>query len=532
MGLDLTWKDEDRKKHGRCRKYLEEIVEFCLPLSQQEKRRTGVVLPEMRRYFVRNDRTLGAVKDLQLPKGGRKKYAIEYLRGSVQIGKEEKAALLRKHYNRFYEELPAREREPIVEEFVQMHFKPGNLDSFGTTFMEGMCIEDGKTTVSVRLFHRWVSREEYEERCNEALQQEDGEDAYTFNRWLVMSGDENNAVCKGCPLSTFTGVKENPVTDQLEKRLRRKGTYGRAKILEGIYKQLVPGRKGRAAQGEYRRLADEKSEFLPGLVNFVLKEMGEFPRLKNHHRKIVQNYGHGGSSRYSCHRGSSYSHFGAFFDYISQFAEFNILSWKYLNSDDGVPRSLVKPMRRELIASRALLEKERVSAVNIYDRRGRFKRKQVNDISCLQGDRHGGYGVGLDGKQEGIALMLYAKGIFDIPIEERQQICDEAGLDGILQQSVLLDQQQERHYFKEITFDHGIYIGWGFGGKFCFLPEVPNRYHPGRHSTPFDGFGNPKEIGKVEYTTAPAMEAFGGLQLVLEKYAKIAGRFDMAVDGC
>ena len=69
----------------------------------------------------------------------------------------------------------------------------------------------------------------------------------------------------------------------------------RARELHGIYKQLIPSRKGRITNGLYNRLIwesmgpDPRSNILINYdtIKFVAKEMGNYDHLKNHSEQLV-----------------------------------------------------------------------------------------------------------------------------------------------------------------------------------------------------------------------------------------------------
>ena len=77
MGLDLTWRDEDRIKYGNCGRDLETIVHFRFPESSGMSNGGMSNSPERDSNYVVNDPELFYLKDLELPKG-ENGYAIEY----------------------------------------------------------------------------------------------------------------------------------------------------------------------------------------------------------------------------------------------------------------------------------------------------------------------------------------------------------------------------------------------------------------------------------------------------------------------
>ena len=75
----------------------------------------------------------------------------------------------------------------------------------------------------------------------------------------------------------------------LERKLKRSNFSERRKILQGVYKQLVPSHKGNQSNGEYRRIAEEGDEDSKLFLDFIVSSFFN-NGLTKHYDKIMDKY--------------------------------------------------------------------------------------------------------------------------------------------------------------------------------------------------------------------------------------------------
>jgi len=524
MGLELTWREEDRINFGNCGRDLEKIVKFTLSEISSVKNGGITDSPERDSWYVLNDKRIWPVKDLDLPKG-ELGYAIEYTEMEVPLTREEIEDRLRKNLARgLPKDILEGDKKKFIEESVSMYFRPGTIFSVGTSFIEGMTLKDGEAWTKVKKFVRWVSKEEYERKAEEAKKMDKGEDddIMLFDNWYSggLTLEERNEKCSNCPLSTFLGPKTNPYVNGLKERIKGLSKEKKRSLLDSVYKQLVD-----EEEGEYNRLVNENSEHSMGLVRFVLDEMEDIPEQKA--RKIIKKFGLVGNEVRNCYRGSSYSHWGEFIDFIARHGNFSVLTHKYLNSGGGIPVENIDDLERELTESRKILKKK-VPAMNVYDLKGKKLRKVVHDTGTLYGNETYGYGMGLEGERFAITVTHQSPSVFSMPTEVRRKVLKEEGLDGIMRISAEIAAEKPRFYFAEIYRQGNTFYGKTENGGVVELPHEKGNKGGG---TPFSGFRDHENIGRVEITSASAMESFGYLQKLLEKHLEIAKKFMIPIKG-
>ena len=123
----------------------------------------------------------------------------------------------------------------------------------------------------------------------------------------------NGKECQYSPLyeedEEFNKVDyRNNHVEELNSKLRKLKVQERAKVLHGIYKQLVPSRKGKSTQGQYNNLVnnlqtsfilDEPKDFVDQfmrtidtkeLIRYLGNEMEKIPHLKNHSKRLREHY--------------------------------------------------------------------------------------------------------------------------------------------------------------------------------------------------------------------------------------------------
>ena len=538
MGLDLSWKEEDKKRFGNCGKDLDTLVLIHLPESSGNMNGGITSSPERSSTYVLNDPNIRHVQELNLPEN-EKSYAIEYTEMDLPLTRDQVAERLRIKYDI---QIPKNEtnRDAKIEELVKHKINPNNMMGIfgiGTKFTLGMMIKDAQAWVSQKRFVRWVSKEEYEQKISEIKQREDNEEAYSFNRWdFGLTYEEKDAKCSTCPLSTYLGqrsnpVVDNPVVDNLKKKLNRTNILGKRKILKDIHSQLVRNKNGRYAKGEFRKLAETESIYFSGLVSFLREKLSNFPDLEKIRQKFQLEYIGVGKSREGCHRGSSYGHFETFFDFISQHGNFEVINSKYLNSDDGIPAKLIGKAKEELVKSRGLLEKVLVPAMKVFDNDGNLMYEVSHDDGFMHGDTMRGYGIGFDGKVNGIAIEHKSPNIFSLPVEVRRATLDEGGLNAIMALSHSIAEATPRFYFTEIRREGNTFYGTTLNGNLVELPPIQDNPNNKGGQTPFSGLHNSELVGRVEYNEVPAMKSFQYLQRLLEKQVQIAETFGIMIEG-
>ena len=91
-------------------------------------------------------------------------------------------------------------------------------------------------------------------------------------------------------IETLENRTENLFVDNLSKSLENYQSSDKARILHGIYKQLVPSHKGRVTNGPYRSLAENNDPHIFGLAFFVANQMEQYSYLQNQARRLRQYY--------------------------------------------------------------------------------------------------------------------------------------------------------------------------------------------------------------------------------------------------
>jgi hypothetical protein len=201
MGLDLTWRYEDRLKFGKCSKDLDKIVKVRLPESSGATKGGMSLSPERDSNYVINHPDV--LSDLELLEG-ETGYALEYTEMTEILNKEELEKRLRKDLEEKYpKDFP--QREKVIEDMMQSYFSedsPFSLN-YGTKFIGGSIIHKGIPEVPVKKFIRWVSKKEYDEKVKQAKQRQDDEEVWLFNRWdFQLSYEQRREKCSTCPLNT------------------------------------------------------------------------------------------------------------------------------------------------------------------------------------------------------------------------------------------------------------------------------------------------------------------------------------------
>ncbi len=450
------------------------------------------------------------------------------------ISREEDSERLRKNLEK---QLPKdmKNRDEHIEFTVKDFIGRGPLGPIGTTFAGDMVRKEEKITVPINQFIQWVSKDEYESRLRYAQSEEaatGNEEIWFLDAWnFLLENDERNKKCRICPLSTYLGTRKNTVVEELKLQLKRKKSGEKHKLLHGIYKQLVrSNNKEKITNGKFRNLVETDYPHLSEIVEFVAQSLDSIPQYKTHAKRLRSEYNQWGSPP-DCHRGSSYSHWSTFFEFISRCENFEILTTRFFESEEGtcgeIQPSLLDKLNKELKKSREILENTRVPAINIYDRRRKLIGTITYDTGWLYGNEQRGYGLGLEGKEEAITVVYKAASIFDIPISVRREILDKEGLDGIMMANADIHEQQPRFYFKEISRRGDTFYGKTINGTTIELP--PEISPTGERYTPFSGIQGSEKIGRLEYTNASPMKGFGYLQRLLEKYAGIASKFDIPI---
>lgn len=201
MGLDLTWRHEDRVRFGNCGEDLEAIVHFRLPESSGAANGSFTASPERDSHYTINHPDV--LHGLELPEG-ETGYALEYTQMTRILDREETETRLRKGLEEQYpKDFP--EREKVIEDLVQSYFTPYSFHSIGTSFVAGMIMKDGEAEVSVKKFVRWVPKEGYEQKAEEAKRRTEtgDEEVWISDRWYSqLSHEQKQEKCSTCHLNT------------------------------------------------------------------------------------------------------------------------------------------------------------------------------------------------------------------------------------------------------------------------------------------------------------------------------------------
>ena len=96
----------------------------------------------------------------------------------------------------------------------------------------------------------------------------------------------------------------NPHIERLSARLKKLKSSERARELHGVYKQLIPSRKGRITNGSYSRIFSDNQGLImdfsvegsveqilervnvDGFVGYVADQMDKYARLNNHASRL------------------------------------------------------------------------------------------------------------------------------------------------------------------------------------------------------------------------------------------------------
>jgi len=279
------------------------------------------------------------------------------------------------------------------------------------------------------------------------------QDVYTLDAWYFRLNEEHrDEHCRGCDLNTNLAPKENPPAEKLKLALSQGSHAERAEIIRNAYHQLIDAADGRL-EGEIRDLVDQSSPYLRGVLNVIGDNM-EIYLTKPEQQAFVMEYFHSmGAERNGCYRGSSYSHFGTFFDFIAKHGDFSLLTWKYLNSDGGIPIKQLGEFQHELAASRKVLEEQTVPGMLLYDRKGRWMGTVANATDQVYGNETHGYGMGLELDHDAIVVIHKGDYVFTLPRAERAELLKEQGLDVMMQRNAEIRAANPRLLFKEICRD-------------------------------------------------------------------------------
>lgn len=446
MGLDLTWKEEDRKRFGKCGKDLDTIVGFVLPRSTDARYR------ECGAHYIINDKKgsfsswRDQLKEIEgIPEGG-EGYAIEYVRFEKILSKDDIKERIRKSFSRGLKGRSKKEKEEFIEKEAESFVR--SSEPGGHNFAGGMASHKGLATTSAYKFVRWVSKDEFVEKAKYAKENSDEEDTWVWDRWSFgLTYKQHDAKCRKCPLST----------------------------------------------------------------------------------KIK------GSNTEGCYKGSTYSHWGTFMDFINKYGNFEVLDHEHMNSDGGVKIEELDKLEEEVKKAREILESVELPGIKVYDISGKLLRTVPGGTRQLYGNSSWGYGVGIE-DDNGIMVVSGDHGIFGLPVEARKEIMKEGGLDGLMAVSAELREQRPRSYFQEIFRSKDTYFGRTKEGMLVELPPI--KFPKGKgERTPFDGYGGferngGEKIGRLEFTKVKALEGFGYLVELLEKYVTVAKKFNIPIEGC
>ncbi len=141
---------------------------------------------------------------------------------------------------------------------------------------------------------------------------DDDEKPYTT---LILIDDGRIINTKECQWSPPYGEDEEHIknnyknnhVEELGYRLRKLKVQERARVLHGIYKQIMPNRNGKSTKGQYHNLVsniqnnfilDEPKDFVSQfmktidskeLIRYVKNEMEKIPHLKNHANRLKKH---------------------------------------------------------------------------------------------------------------------------------------------------------------------------------------------------------------------------------------------------
>ncbi|HLC78699.1 MAG TPA: hypothetical protein VJH92_06250 [Candidatus Nanoarchaeia archaeon] len=261
MGLDLTWKQEDKINHGNCGEDLETIVHFRLPESSGFSNGGITSSSERDSHYAIFHPDVINLGDLKVP-DGESSYAVEYTQMDMPLTRSETEDRLRKYFEEKYKD--HLQKDEIIKNEVQLYFNSGPLSSLGICFVAGMVIKNKQAEVSVKRFVRWVDKKEFEEKAKEAKRREskDDKEVWTSDRWNnQLSFEQKKEKCSTCPLNTCLSGEKNDSGCYRGTSYSHIGTFidyisrfGRFPLLE---EQL--NSDGEFRVGDFSRLKDEVS---------------------------------------------------------------------------------------------------------------------------------------------------------------------------------------------------------------------------------------------------------------------------------
>lgn len=245
-----------------------------------------------------------------------------------------------------------------------------------------------------------------------------------------------------------------------------------------------------------------------------------------------------------CYYGSSIGSFGLFFEYISRFGNFSVLTNEYILRNDeemqavsemiesaeqnGYPiedisdfKSVIQwgeisadelgALEKELQLSRDILESKEYSAMTVFDRKGE-KIDIVHKFYYGFSPISHGYRINVSNEKSALTLEYTGPNIFDIP--------DEAALDFEQVENVYI------FYLSDIYRKDSTFIGRFKQGAEMDLPLIKVEHCK---ETPFRWLDNVENIGRVEHTLISSMDEYGYFQRLFEKYAAVANKFKIPI---
>jgi len=428
-------------------------------------------------------------------------------------------------------------RQATIDAWVDDFTGRDPMKNIGTSFSQGMMQKHGAISVPQKKFIRWLSKEEYGSILQKAkveVETRDDDEIYFMDAWdLLIDHEKQSKLCSTCPLTTYLGTKKNPIVEKLKGKLKKEKQSSKERMLHSIYKQLVPSRKANLSKGEFRSLAESDYPHLSEVVEFLARSLDSMSLYKNHAKRLRIEHNQWKPRVADCYKSSCYSHWGTFFDFLSEHGNFEILRQNTFEDEEQgsvgeIPADQMRKLAGELKKAREILETVKVPAMNIYDCKGNRIGLCSYDTGMMYGNQTYGYGVGLEGDEKGIAVMHKTEGIFDLPVSVRKAVLEEDGLGGIIGLSAQIRAAQPRFYFQKIIRENNTFYGISNG---CRIELPPENCLQGTVLTPFSGFEGSEKIGCLEYTQSSAMRSFGYLQRLLEKHLNIAQEFDIPIIG-
>ncbi|MFC1697246.1 hypothetical protein ACFL1H_02865 [Nanoarchaeota archaeon] len=129
---------------------------------------------------------------------------------------------------------------------------------------------------------------DYAEKVHELAEKYCEENYLEFSHHLNSFPEFQAIVFLDKPAIKVADIKEKK---QFLSYLKKNKYSERGRILHGIYKQLVPGKKGKTCKGQYSILNNRLKKFkMIPLVNTIADEMEKYSYLQNHSKKLRNTF--------------------------------------------------------------------------------------------------------------------------------------------------------------------------------------------------------------------------------------------------